>query len=653
MKTVRLQADALVIGGGTAGCAAAWLLAEKGLEVIVLEKAAIERSGCLAAGVNAVNAWIAPGREAADYARYALEDAHGIASWGLLLSMSARLGEAVGFLDRLGVPFHRGPDGRYVSRSWRNLKINGGDIKPALASCLKDRPNIRVVERVHALCYLAESGRGGEGALARPARICGAAGLRLNAPELVAVEAPAVVCATGGAAGLYRPNNPGRSGHKMWYPPFNTGGGWAMGIFAGAELTTLEMRFVALRLQDTAAPTGTLALGQGARQVNALGEDYEPRYGNTTSQRVLAWRAETEAGRGPCAMRAGPLDLPARRALTRSYLHMSPMQALKFLEGEAAAEEAAAAAAAGAGAASGAGNGHREFSFQIEGTEPYVIGGHTASGYQVDESRATTLPGLFACGDAAGGAPQKYVSGALAEGFIAAEGAALYLAGLRGKADRPPGDAPADARTPAAGPLEAGEGALASLTLSRLERLLEGFASGPAPAYGPEDLEEAMQKAMDLYAGGRGSGYRYGLEGLREAGRRVLGIWKLAFALKAETPRSLSRIWELLERLAVARHLIAHLAERTETRWPGFGEYAGHPGPDPALELFINSRLEAPPFVPPEDFGRHPPMMLRRSLADSRILDGPRPSLAEGGQPGPLFPGPAVPGEGAPSGEGA
>ena len=66
-------------------------------------------------------------------------------------------------------------------------------------------------------------------------------------------------------AGLYRPNNPGFSRHKMWYPPFNTGAGYAMGINAGAEMTTFEMRFIALRCKDTIAPTGTIAQECGCK----------------------------------------------------------------------------------------------------------------------------------------------------------------------------------------------------------------------------------------------------------------------------------------------------------------------------------------------------------------------------------------------------
>ena len=51
---------------------------------------------------------------------------------------------------------------------------------------------------------------------------------------------------------------------------------------------------------------------------------------------------------------------------------------------------------------------------------PYLLGGHTAAGYWVDVDRRTSLPGLYAAGDVAGGAPKKYVSGAWVEARIAA-----------------------------------------------------------------------------------------------------------------------------------------------------------------------------------------------------------------------------------------
>ena len=54
-----LHTDILIVGGGTAGCYAALTIREKSdYSIIIAEKANIKRSGCLAAGVNAINAYI-------------------------------------------------------------------------------------------------------------------------------------------------------------------------------------------------------------------------------------------------------------------------------------------------------------------------------------------------------------------------------------------------------------------------------------------------------------------------------------------------------------------------------------------------------------------------------------------------------------------
>lgn len=192
----------------------------------------------------------------------------------------------------------------------------------------------------------------------------------------------------------------------MWYPPFNTGAGYAMGINAGAEMTTFEMRFIALRCKDTIAPTGTLAQGVGAKQVNSLGEVYETNYGLTTSQRVYGTVNENQEGRGPCYLRTEGITAEQDESLLKAYLNMAPSQTIKWIE---------------------SGKNPSQQNVEIEGTEPYIVGGHTASGYWVDTKRATTIDGLFAGGDVAGGCPQKYVTGALAEGEIAGMSAVEHV----------------------------------------------------------------------------------------------------------------------------------------------------------------------------------------------------------------------------------
>lgn len=72
MNLHRLKTDVLIIGGGTAGCYAALTISKISSEtkVIICEKANIKRSGCLAAGVNALNAYITEGHVPQDYVDY-------------------------------------------------------------------------------------------------------------------------------------------------------------------------------------------------------------------------------------------------------------------------------------------------------------------------------------------------------------------------------------------------------------------------------------------------------------------------------------------------------------------------------------------------------------------------------------------------------
>lgn len=152
--------------------------------------------------------------------------------------MSEKLNEVVDRLEKLGLVILKDENGKYVTRGNRNLKINGENIKPILAEAALQKENVSVLNRVNIIDYAVEGNR-----------IKGAYGIGIENDTFYIIEAKAVIIATGGAAGLYKPNNPGFSRHKMWYPPFNTGAGYAMGIKAGAEMTTFEMRFIALRVK--------------------------------------------------------------------------------------------------------------------------------------------------------------------------------------------------------------------------------------------------------------------------------------------------------------------------------------------------------------------------------------------------------------------
>lgn len=538
-----LYTDILIIGGGTAGCYAAMTIREHSdYSVVIAEKANIKRSGCLAAGVNALNAYIVKGRKPQDYVDYAKKDADNIVREDLLLTMSEGLNRVTAKMEQLGLVILKDENGEYVARGNRNIKINGENFKPLLADAVAKLSDVTVINQLNITDYIVKDNR-----------IEGAYGFSIAEQKAYEIRAKKVLIATGGAAGLYKPNNPGFSRHKMWYPPFNTGAGYAMGIRSGAEMTTLEMRFIALRCKDTIAPTGTIAQGVGAKQVNSLGEVYETKYGLTTSQRVYGTVQENLEGRGPCYLRTEGITEEQDESLRKAYLNMAPSQTLKWVE---------------------AGKNPSQQNVEIEGTEPYIVGGHTASGYWVDTNRETTIHGLFAAGDVAGGCPQKYVTGALVEGEIAALHMVEQL--------------DAESRTED----EAQESELVAVAaLEDKVAEYDAILQREQAMFTVEQLEEAMQKVMDQYAGGIGTHYQFNGKQLAMAEEKIRQLQVLAEGLKAEDMHELMFVYELKERLTVCLSVIAHLGARKETRWHSFAENLDYPQKSDEWLRYVNSRL--------------------------------------------------------------
>ena len=536
-----LSTDVLIIGGGTAGCYAALTIREESdLSVIIAEKANIKRSGCLAAGVNAINAYIVKGRKPEDYVDYAKKDADNIVREDLLMTMSEGLNRVTKKMENLGLVILKDENGEYVARGNRNIKINGENMKPLLAKAVEALPDVTVLNHLNITDYIVEEGQ-----------ISGAVGFSIEDNTAYEIRAKKVLCATGGAAGLYRPNNPGFSRHKMWYPPFNTGAGFAMGIQSGAEMTTFEMRFIALRCKDTIAPTGTIAQGVGAKQVNAKGEVYEDKYGLTTSERVYGTVMENLEGRGPCYLRTEGISKEQDESLKKAYLNMAPSQTLKWLEAK---------------------KDPSKQNVEIEGTEPYIVGGHTASGYWVDTNRQTTIQGLYAAGDVAGGCPQKYVTGAMVEGEIAAK---HIVATLKEEQRNDPCD----------------QQKADCLFEEKIEQY-NAYLARQNDLFDVESLEEAMQKVMDQYAGGISTHYQFNEKQLTLAKEKIDHLIELSQDIGAKDMHELMFVYELKERLTVCLSVIAHLKARKETRWHSFAENLDYPQKSDAWLKYVNSRME-------------------------------------------------------------
>ena len=574
-KTDRLRTDVLIIGGGTAGCYAALTIGKASdARIIVAEKAHIKRSGCLAAGVNAINCYILPNRTVQDYVDYATKDAEGIVRDDLLRTMCERVNGTVHELERLGLVILKDDQGNYVARGNRNIKINGENIKPILASAVESLENCEVINQLVITDYIVKDNR-----------IYGAVGFHKETGTIYEIEATYVICATGGASGIYKPNNPGFSRHKMWYSPFNTGAGYAMGILQGAEMTTLEMRFIALRCKDTIAPTGTIAQGVGAKQINSLGEKYESVYGITTSQRVYGTVQEQVEGRGPCYLGTKGISPDQEQDLLKAYLNMAPSQTLRWVE---------------------RGHGPATENVEIEGTEPYIVGGHTASGYWVDTHRETTIANLFAAGDVAGGAPQKYVTGALAEGEIAGDeivrryqnqgevssvgNEPWYREAIDAIVKRyvtQVGSNDDFTQTGSNGSVvQNGINTGAELARTKNDAVIASKSSALANI---EAHEQRLQDIMDVYAGGISQAYKYTEESLDIAKSKLQALAKDIEQLQANTLHELSYLYELRDRIVVAQALVAHLGGRKETRWHSFGEHGDYPNCSDEGLVYVNS----------------------------------------------------------------
>ncbi len=547
MKVERkvINTDILIIGGGTSGCMAA-VEAKKcypHLSVTIMEKAHIDRSGCLAGGMNAINAYLNKGETAETFTEYVKWDSCGLIRDDLVKSMAELFEYGVKQVEKWGLPILSDDQGNYLPRGRWNIKINGESLKPILAQAARASGS-----RIYNWMVMTNL-------LMKNNRVTGAVGFSLRSGAFHVIHAKATIMATGGASRIYRPNNPGDAAYKTWYCPYNTGAGYAMGIRAGAEMTSFEMRYVALRTRDAIAPTGTIALGAKAPQINAKGENFmATRYAHLggdhapTPFRTYGPLQEIKAGRGPVYLDTRGITEKQVSDLKSAYLDMYPSQVLYWASNDIdpATEPV-----------------------EVQATEPYIVGGHCQSGYWVDADRKTTLDGLYAAGDVAGGAPFKFVSGCWAEGVIAARSAGKYV-----------GSIPASEISDAEVTHEEDR------TYAPLRR--HGNMRYPAT---PVELEALLQKIMDQYAGGATTGFEMNEEMLLNARKQLSRFPEALETIMATDLHQLMKAHEVIDRVDVAAVLVEHLLYRKETRWPSYQTRVDYPERDDAnWLLFVNSR---------------------------------------------------------------
>ncbi|HBG92597.1 MAG TPA: adenylyl-sulfate reductase subunit alpha [Nitrospiraceae bacterium] len=542
-----IETDLLIVGGGNAGCfvAVEAKTLDPNLKVTIMEKANISRSGATAAGMDAINTYLRKDKG---------ETPESLVKWSraqvgggpiredLALSNANILNETVDMLEDWGLPFAYDEEGHKKLRGRFDVSIHGEQLKPIMAEKAMAM-GAKVYNRVAATNLLMDGDK-----------CVGAMGLGVRDGKLYVFRAKATVVSTGGACGIWKSpvTDYSSAHHQTWMSPFNVGTGYAVGIRAGAEMTSLEQRWVATRTKDFCGPVDTLSVAFGCLITNAKGEkvmqvryaaeggDKAPRF-----YRLTAPMTEWLEGRGPVYVDTTVLTQEESKELRMELLNERPSFVL-FLASK--------------------GQDITKEPVEIFGSDPYIVGGHTGSGYWVDIKRMTTVPGLFAAGETAGGNPNKFVGGCGAEGRLAARGALEYLKKIT---------------MPALDSAQVGK---------EKERVFAPLVRGPEfDGVTDIEMEERLQRLMDEYAGGIHSFYRLNEERLVVALKNIKVLRDQVKYLYAKNLHNLMNVHEVIDRLDVAEMAVHHLMYRKETRWPGWQTRMDYPEKDPKLDCFVES----------------------------------------------------------------
>ncbi len=406
-----VQADVLVIGGGTAGLNAAIASAERGARVVVTDKGAIERSGDIGGGVDHFLAYL--NQEGSwdtreSFLEYVWKVGKGTGDPAIIDAVfCSELKETIERMARIGVPLTQ-PDGRFFRTKsmgqpgpyWVNF--NGKQLKPCLAKEVR-RLGCVVLDKAMAIDLITQEGR-----------VAGALGFHIRTGKLYVIEARAVVISTGNTNRLYE--NPRLNPFNTWLCPFDTGDGQIMGFKAGAALTNMEYMRMTMLPKGFAAPGFNALVGMGGRFLNSLGQYYMEKnhpLGNRAPRYDVVFYSlrELREGRGPLSIDCTQLEEKEISHLLAT-LGYDKDTLPDYLQQR--------------------GEDLSDRPVEINVSEGMQAGPTevTGSGIKIDKDCASTVPGLFAAGDAAD--HNRCLHGAMAGGYHAGKAAADSVSKMPG-----------------------------------------------------------------------------------------------------------------------------------------------------------------------------------------------------------------------------
>jgi adenylylsulfate reductase subunit A len=608
-ETVTVETDLLICGGGMSACGAAveasYWAKKNGLKVTLVDKAAMDRSGAVAMGLSAINQYVdlnSGNNTLKDYCDYVRNDLMGITREDLVANIARHVDSTVHLFEKWGLPIWKDEQGNYVHEGRWQLMINGESYKVIVAEAAKNalaEANAQIFERVFLTHPLMDGDK-----------CVGAIGFSVRENKVYVFKAKATLVAMGGAVHVFKPRSTGEGFGRSWYPPFNSGASAFFTIYAGAEMTCQEVRFIPVRFKDAYGPVGAWFLLFKSIATNAQGGNYMKE----NAAELDKWEPYGKVKPSPANIRNWLMMLVVMDG--KSPIYMQTADAIKKIADEAPDEKAAkkklkeleseawedfldmTISQAILWAATNVEPEKKPS--EIMACDPYFIGSHSgASGawvsgpedLQNDKTKdeyfwgypnMTTVKGMFAAGDASGASSHKFSSGSHTEGRIAAKAAIAYAVDHNAppKVDQAQVDA------------------LKAAILKPLVLFEEhkGKTTDPDinPNYiRPKQFMYRLQKIMDEYAGGVSSQFKTS-DKLLEKGLELLGYLREdATNLAAENLHELMRCWESVHRMYQAEAHMRSILFREETRWPGYYFRSDKPKMDNANWLaFCNCKYD-------------------------------------------------------------
>jgi adenylylsulfate reductase subunit A len=585
-ETITVETDLLICGGGMSACGAAveasYWANKHGLKVALVDKGAVDRSGAVAMGLSAINMYVdlnSGNNTLKDYCDYVRNDLMGITREDQVSNIARHVDSSVHLFEKWGLPIWTDEDGNYVHEGRWQLMINGESYKVIVAEAAKNAM-VETGGEIYEHVYLSHPLMDGD-------KCVGAIGFSLRENKVYVFKAKAVFVGMGGAVHVFKPRSTGEGFGRSWYPPFNSGASAFFTIYAGAEMTCQEVRFIPVRFKDAYGPVGAWFLLFKAIATNAQGGDYMQE----NAAELDKWEPYSRIKPCPANLRnwlmmldvmdgKGPIYMQTAEAIQRiaeqAPDEKSAKRKLKELEAEAWEDFLDMTIAQAILWAATNVQPDKKAS-EIMACDPYFIGSHSgASGAWVsgpedlqndqtkDEyfwgyAQMTTIKGMFAAGDASGASSHKFSSGSHAEGRIAAKSAINYIMDNN--------------ETP-----NVDQAQVDALKVEILKPLVtfdehKGYTVDPDinPNYiRPKQFMYRLQKIMDEYAGGVSSQFMTS-DKLLEKGIELLTYLREDVPnLAATNLHELMRCWENVHRMHQAEAHVQSILFRDETRWPGY-----------------------------------------------------------------------------------